>query len=360
MKIAIIGAGLSGLSCAQEFQRHGVAPDIFEIKNTIGDILEYPVVNLKIFDRFLGSPIGYLNRNYNLEIKPLNKLKKITMIGPNKTIIVRGNLGYIFYKGQDEKSLEHQLYSRVKIPIVFDAYIDALNIMENYDYIIEARGDCTIAQRLGLFTSTFKGYSRIATVLDEFNPKELKMWFNTEYSKQCYAYLLPYNKERGTLVLSINNVSTRELDYYWNNFLNMENIQYEIIETRDLKHNLGLVIPTRYKNIYFVGNAGGCMDSFMGFGFINAIESGIMAARSIIENKDYNKMMKPIIEANKLKHEYRKMINSMDNKDLDKLLRLLDLPVLKQIIYKNPLYKSSYFAYLLKIYYDYFPRSSDK
>ncbi len=357
MKIAIIGAGVSGLACALELQNNGIKPDIFEKKSVVGDALDYTIANLKIFDRFLGSPMGHLKRTSSIKIQPINKLKKITMISPNNKSTVSGNLGYVFLKGQDEKSLENQMFSELKIPIVFDSHIEALKIKNEYDYIIAAEGDCTIAKELGVFTKTFNGHSRIASILGAFDPNHLKMWMNTEYCKHCYVYLLPYSKERATLVLSIDNVSHRDLDYYWNKFIKMESIQYEMTETRDLEHNLGLVRPTRFENIYMIGNAGGCMDSFMGFGFVNAIDSGVMAAQSIIKNQDYNNMMCPITKDNRLKHEYRIMINSMKNNDFDRLLTFLNLPGIKPMIYRNPLYKAIYFANILKLYHNYSGKS---
>ncbi len=37
LKVAIIGAGTSGLSCAIELERHGIYPEIFERNSFIGE-----------------------------------------------------------------------------------------------------------------------------------------------------------------------------------------------------------------------------------------------------------------------------------------------------------------------------------
>ena len=57
MKVAIIGAGISGLSCAIELQRHGIKPTIFEKTKTLGDKPGNLVATLRMFHRSLRNPI---------------------------------------------------------------------------------------------------------------------------------------------------------------------------------------------------------------------------------------------------------------------------------------------------------------
>ena len=37
MEVAIMGAGMSGLSCAITLEKHGITPTIFEKRNSVGD-----------------------------------------------------------------------------------------------------------------------------------------------------------------------------------------------------------------------------------------------------------------------------------------------------------------------------------
>ena len=47
---------------------------------------------------------------------------------------------------------------------------------------------------------------------------------------------------------------------------------------------------SKIDNIYLVGNSAGLIDDFLGFGAVNAIESGILAAHSIVKGVDYNSL----------------------------------------------------------------------
>jgi len=49
MDIAIMGAGLSGLSCAMTLEKNGISPTIFEKRSQIGDRFVNGEVLLSIF-----------------------------------------------------------------------------------------------------------------------------------------------------------------------------------------------------------------------------------------------------------------------------------------------------------------------
>lgn len=350
MEVAIVGAGLSGLSCAFELKKHGITPTIFEKRSTVNDALDYTVCILKTFSKFNCSPQKYFSKKYGLELIPLKTLKKIIMIGPKNKTIVRGSLGYIYKRGSEPYSMENQIMKQVNLPVIFDTYIDIDKIKEKFDYVVWATGDNILSKKLGVWTSNLNTIIRISTIEGNFKPGSIAMWLNTDFAKNTYAYLLPYNKSKANLTLIVNNITYSELNYYWKNFLTKENIQYKIFETRDIEYVTGFVYPLQIDNVYLVGNAAGLTGNLLGFGVTNAVESGINAAKSIVKKLDYNKLMKKTTEAVKLHHELRRSINTFDNKDFDKLVSFLGIPIIKQMIYKNPFYKSKHAAQVLKLY----------
>ncbi len=350
MKVAIIGAGVSGLACALELERHGIFPTVFEKNNYLGDAVGYTTIWPRLFNRPLMDPVKYLNKQYNIKLQPLNHIKRMVMYSPNNKAVVRGSLGYIFKKGREAYTLENQLYSMTKIPILFDSYIDLDDIKNRFDHIVVATASNVIPRKLGIWTDTFKAQVRVAFVVDSFRPDTTIAWLNTEYAKNAFAYLIPTSEREASLVLIVNGISHSELDYYWKKFIEIEEIKYPIASMIDAEHIAGFSKPLRHENIYIVGNSAGFTDDLLGCGAINAIESGVLAARAIANGLDYEKLAQPIFEDIQKLHQLRKAMNSATNEDSDRMVTVLGLPIIKRFIYNNPFVKASSAGKYAKIY----------
>jgi len=77
----------------------------------------------------------------------------------------------------------------------FDTYINLEDVKNDFDYIIVATGDETVANRLGVWHTTTTVYTRVALVLGNFKVGCAKMWVNRDYDKACYAFLSPHSKK---------------------------------------------------------------------------------------------------------------------------------------------------------------------
>lgn len=350
MKVAIIGAGLSGLACAYELKRNGIIPTIFEKKNYIGEVLDLPAINLRMFDVSMKDILKVLREEYRLTLTPHYDLNEIIMVSPSKTHTVKGNMGSIFLRGREPGYLTIQLEQAVNLPYTFNTLANVNEIKNDYDHIVVANGTLEVPLQMKLATVHFDAYVRIATVLGDFNTKSVKVWMNTVYAKHGYAYLVPVSAKDARLVLIVDNIKPDQLDYYWNEFLSTENITYTIIETKDIRHIVGGVFPVQYDNVFLAGNAGGCIDSLLGFGTLKSILSGVMAAKCMINGLDYNKSMKSITKDVKAKYEFRKVFNTFDNQDMDTFTSIENLPVVKQFIFNNPLLRATQGTLLAKAY----------
>lgn len=349
MKIAIIGAGISGLTCAHELERLGVKFDIFDKKYKSGEAMSYITTSLRVMNTSIKNPIKFINESFNIRLSPLNEVSQITMKSQNKTAVIKGNLGTTFLRGQDDSSTESQLFNLIKAEVKYDSYIEIDDIKDSYDKIIVATGDSKIAQKFGVWKQYFPPFgTRLVRVVGKFNPFEIKMWLNTEYAKSGFVYLIPFNSSAAFYGLIAPESDKDGIDALWNNFIDGENISEQIVESYNMEFPVGLSEPLNVGNIYFTGNAGGFIEPFLGCGQVIAMWSGVLAARSIVNNLDYNSESQKIIQKVKTMAVYRRSINKFNDKDFDRLISILGLPIIKNIIYNSSLSIIKYGAYFLK------------
>jgi flavin-dependent dehydrogenase len=294
LKIAIIGAGISGLSCAYQLVKKGITPVIFEKNSYVGDQMEYSSLWSRWHSSTIIDSIKYLKKTFDLEITPMEKLRTIELILPDKKMIDNGELGYIFRRGKESHSLEKQLESKINAQIVFDSYIKIEDIKESFDKIIVATGNNLIAKQYNLWTYTYTSQVRVATILGNFDTGSIKVWSNRNYAKNTFCYLVPNNALEASLVMITKGIMHHELYYYWDTFISEEGIFYNIIEVRDAELSFGFVSSHEKEQLYFIGNAVGFIDRFIGAGDFNAILSGICAAKAVIENNSHNDSYKTL------------------------------------------------------------------
>lgn len=353
MKVAIIGAGMSGLACAFELEKAGIQPTIFEKRSHVGEALSFTCLCSRLVTRVREDMVKYFNKNYALDIRPISSLNEAIMMSPNKKTVAKGNLGYIFKRGMEDYSIENQLASKIKSPIFFNSDVDIKDIKKKYDHVVVATASPAIPRKLRVWKDNFISQARIATILGDFKINSASIWFNEKYSGKAFCYMVPNSSKEATLTLIIDNQSSEGLDYYWHKFLLNEEMNHTIIQHYDTEYYCGFVNPLKIGNVYFVGNAAGLTDSFIGVGTFNAIESGILAGRAIAKGLDYRVLAKPIsVDVMKL-YEFRKAINTFENKGFDKVIGFIGLPAIKQFIYNNPLLKIQSGVALAKLYNQY-------
>jgi digeranylgeranylglycerophospholipid reductase len=340
VKIAILGAGLSGLACAIECERLGIQAELFERHKTVGWL--WPTVGFwpNIYYNNLGHKDvrEYIKTEFGIDFSVLNTTDNVIMKSAGKQVIIKGKLGLTVVRGKSEEGLERQLLHRIsKTPIYYSFLGDYNELAKTHDYTVVATGRETEARNMGLWQDDISITIIGAIAIGSFDKNTSAIYFNTEYAGTGYARLTPFNQNCAIIKLYIIGKPEMQAQGLFQKF-----IQIEKLDTLDYSYKIippvfstGKVTSFQKGNVLLAGRAAGLVDSVLGVGVAEALISGTMAARAIAENRDYNSMVKPLQAHLESISSFRKYIDKFTNKDFDKLLSVLDTPVIKQLIYNT-------------------------
>lgn len=337
VKVAVIGAGTSGLSCAIELERNGIYPQIFERNNFIGEYHPHVSAFLGLITRPVADPIRYINQNLGIKLEPLNQLRKVIHYSPHNEVTVTGSLGYFMIRGKEEFSVQGQLYSQIKSKVQFNSFVRPEDLEKEFDYVIVADGHWSAPKRYGIWKEIMRTWLKGGIFEGEFEADTLQMWLDNELTKGVYIYCAPYSKNKAVIAQVVQNIEHEELNDYWHRFLESRGIlkKYNMLESWELPHNAGFVKTNRVGNTYFIGAAGGGVEPFLGFGQFNAIITGVMAAKSIVQGMDINILLKVLKKKNRELYTIRSQLDLVTNGGYDRLLTVMKTPGLRSLIYKT-------------------------
>ena len=352
MKIAIIGGGISGLACALECEKLGVIPDVYERDYSVG----WPWLSINfwpdVFYREMGDSLDYIKKNYDIEITPINECKTLIFKSPEQEIKIQGKLGYFICRGKGSESKENQLLRKLKkgTAIHYNSLVDYKELSTKYDYVVIATGRDSEARELNVWED--EGIMRAAggIALGSFHDETAVLYLNTEYAGSGYARITPFSPTEAIVGLYDDRHDEFDTDLLFSKFL-----KYEKLENLEFLYKFtvppfttGRVNRFRVGNILLTGRSAGLTERFLGVGGPYALISGILAARAIILNEDYDELIKPIQNHIENISAFRKTIENYENKDFDRLLSLLRVPGAKEIIYNTPLNFTDSFGAVLK------------
>lgn len=340
MRIAIVGAGVTGLSCALECERLGVIADIFHNDIDIG--WAWPSVTYwpRIFYRDKGDIINHLRETYGINIKHKAVCNKIIMKSPNHKVEASGDMGHFIVRGKRKESLESQIaFELVKTPIHYNRTADYKELTKKYDWVVVATGNDAVARELNVWED--KGLIRVfgGVALGTFNEFASNIYFNTEYAGTGYARVTPFNSVQSIAAVYDIGHGEFEMEKLFSKFLEYEGLEHLefLFKLTVPPYTTGTVSRFRVGNVLLAGRAAGLTERLLGVGGPEDIISGVLAARAIIKGLDYDALIKPLKDGLENISSYRDIINKFDNADFDKLLTVLDVPGIKQLTYNVPI-----------------------
>ncbi|MDK2888335.1 MAG: digeranylgeranylglycerophospholipid reductase [Thermoanaerobacter sp.] len=337
MRVAIIGAGPSGLACALELQRQGVKPVIFERFHRTGHPVERVDILLNLPWHPVKNQLAYLARRYHLQLHPLAPLRTIIMHSPGHRAVIRSRLGHLLYRGRSPLSIENQLAARLTSPVIFETIADPQALAREYDWVVVATGDSKPARQLGLWQEHSRIIIRGALILGKFEPHTFHVFWDTRFAKHGYGYLAPFDSGRACLYLMVGGITPADMDDYWELFLESKKLHYPVVQTSEMEFHTGRATGHRVGNILLVGNSGGFFSNLLGLGLFPGMISGVLAARAILRGDNYERLIRPLIRRIEQLNELRCKLDKLDNRGLDRLVGILGMPGIKQLIYYSGL-----------------------
>jgi len=281
-RIEIVGAGPSGLVAAISLARAGCNITVYEEKSEVGHRFHGDFQGLENWSSeedvtTILERLGIYNKLYlNYICQPYNKL--IVFDSNLKETVFHSErpFFYLVQRGSRTGCLDYGLMKMAEdagVNIVFNQRIDK----EEKPAIIGIGPRAADAIAKGIIFNTTMEDTAAAILDDTLAPKG-------------YSYLL-IHKNKATMATCMFRDFKKEREYFEKTVATFKKVfpKLNITDATEFGGygNFFFDKPAFENNRYYVGEAAGLQDCLFGFGMRYAITSGYLAAKSIIEDKDY-------------------------------------------------------------------------
>ncbi|UMZ74941.1 NAD(P)-binding protein [Natranaerofaba carboxydovora] len=339
MKVAILGAGLSGLSAAFILEKYGINPIIFEKRNQVGDKTPNAEIHLSILTKPINDCFEYFYYKFGIELKPLNKIKKHTFVSENNQTTIKGNLGCTFLKGDEPVSLENQLKRKLKSQIIYNSSPSYNELLDNFSHIVLATGESGVpAKMFGYYDSLFSLNMIGANVRGNFTKDNIIAWRDKNIFSKGYGLLTPISNTKASLMAFVPDYLENDprtiLEMFYYKVCNTLGQSIEIEEKFDEIRELTNLSPfSKVDNTYLVGNCLGTTLPIPGFDIFKAILTGAFSAYDIANKADYEKSLQPLRKKVINLNNMKKTMENIRDDQFDMLVSALKLAPVRSIFH---------------------------
>ncbi|MCI3927070.1 NAD(P)/FAD-dependent oxidoreductase [Paenibacillus sp. TRM 82003] len=358
MKIAVMGAGLSGLACAITLEKCGVQPAIFERRGRVGDRFVNGEALLSIYTQPVHDCIASLSEQYGIYLKPTGNIQRMIVYSKHEQAIIEGQLGHTNIRGREEDSFESQLARQVNSPIQFNSERTYEELLRDYTHVILATGDSDYAKKTRNFREDLKVSIKGKTVEGSFDRYEVRAWMDYDIAPYGYGYLIPFSEKEANVVIALPDIpknAEADIEALWERYY--MRVQEELKQPlritdgfRITGYPMGICRSARIGNTFYVGNCFGSMMPFMGFGQYVAILTGIYAAYDLCGIGRYEELTRPLRQSYENSLVMRRAMETVSNDGLDRVVRMMQGRLGDKLFQTKTLDPLKWASYLLRPY----------
>ncbi|WP_254434321.1 NAD(P)/FAD-dependent oxidoreductase [Halobacillus sp. Marseille-Q1614] len=277
MKIAIIGAGLSGLSCALTLEKYGYQADIFERRAMVGDRFVIAEAMFAMFHTPYDDAVKYLSETHDIHLKPTTNIQKVHIYSENEHSFIDGHLGFTNMRGKHPEAYEKQLAHQLKGEIHFNKNVSYKDISTEYTHVVLATGDVLDTKKFQPYDVAFKASFKGAVIEGDFNQTEVYTFFNHHFAPKGMAYVLPHSDREASFVLVYPQYpenETLDKEELWKKCLaeccRRLDQDFKVTSEYSIKdYRIGKIQTPRIGNTFFVGNCWGLSHLYLVLGNLN-------------------------------------------------------------------------------------------
>ncbi len=315
-KVRIAGAGLAGLTAAYVLSKVGRPVEVYERKSRL---LPSSGPHTEGIRNYREQDVLVELRSFGFDISPFSTVQRTVRCSPNSRNVIHGPAHYLFMRGREEHTVDQTLFQRAKAAgarFHFGEKIDPL------EADIAAIGP----PRDG-YNILGAGYS-ISERGSHLDRNTAYALFDNDIAPGGYFAITP-----GIGFHSMYSVSWSELDF--ERLLTRTERAFNLPWIRAIVgtgHRVGRILGRAYfvpdpipgavrDGTLLAGEAGGFQDAVAGFGFRYSVITGGLAARSLLEGKDYRALLRDVF-GQEFQHAnaMRQKMNHATNEDYDRMI----------------------------------------
>ncbi len=205
-------------------------------------------------------------------------------------------------------------------------------VKKQTDIIIGADGPFSETARANNMFSKRQFYTGLqARIKGKFSKDTYETYFGNICS-DFFAWIVPESEKTARIGLASRKNTAKK----FMRFLKAKNIKNSQI----ISKQAGLIpifnknIKIQDNNVFLIGDAAAQVKATTGGGLVPGLKSAKILADCIINNKNYNKQIKPLKKQLSMHLKVRNTLNKFSDKDWDKLIRTINNEKIKKILHK--------------------------